>query len=395
MKPKQSNKNDSHFGLYYHIPFCSYICHYCDFAKTARHDEGLRQKYIVDLMNHTNLWFAHPDIHDKQQFTSVFFGGGTPGIFGKELESLFDIFTPRLSPGAEVSLETNPDNITPTRLREWQELGVTRVSVGVQSFQEKGLKFLTRPDQVSKVIDEVIALRSAFQNMNIDLIYGWPGQTTSMWEDDLRLAVDLGVPHISLYTLIYEPGIVIGRREARGLISQTEDSYLADLYKFACDFLKESGYVHEEVSNWSKPGFSCRHNWLYWKGNSWLGIGAGAHGYLAELGDYGQRYAYGKNLKRLTKGQNNGFEAVNIEWENRDKTAWLLEQITCGLRCSNGIDTAFLASNTGLRFEPRAAVLRGLKEKSLVEYEQNRLKLAPHEWFRETAWSLEVSMSFV
>lgn len=392
-----------------HIPFCSYLCHYCDFAKTALFDEGLIQGYFRRLQQDLELWLTFMKAKDPDfRFDSVFLGGGTPGLFAREYEALVALWTPWLRPGAEVSLEANPDNITPEALRTWKGLGWNRLSLGVQSFQSSGLQALTRQHGVEgsrRAIDTALAV---FPNLNIDLIYGWPGQSQDLWHRDLSDAVSMGLPHLSLYTLTYESRTPIGRRQQRGLIRAADDEELFAYYRIAQEQLLTAGYEQEEVSNWSKPGFSCRHNWLYWQDQGFLAIGAGATGYIPAASGAGIRYRIGSDMRAYARAVGNGgigkasgsiIEAQIVQTAgqvevDRDTDAWILEYVGSSLRTRRGVDMRHISAKTGRIFQPRPALLEGLKRGLLSLKDERFIVVTPEEWFRETSWSVEVSMSF-
>jgi oxygen-independent coproporphyrinogen-3 oxidase len=381
-------------GLYFHIPFCERLCHYCDFAKTARYAAADVTRYLGQLQSHFNSIQAR---HQQYRYGSVFFGGGTPGLLSKEYEALFRAFRPYLLPQSEISLEANPNNISIEKLVAWRDLGFNRLSIGVQSFSDIGLKFLTR-DHSEGVAKEAIALASKyFENFNIDLIYGWHKQTEKLWRADLEQAVSLGVPHLSLYNLTYEANTPIGRRNIRGLVPSTADEKLFNFYTIACELLAEAGYVHDEVSNWSKPGKSCLHNAGYWRGAHYVGVGAGAHGYLpAEGSAIGKRYYYGKQTPKFLN-MNEDFYKVNrdegIVFEERSEEDWLMEYIGSSFRTKRGCDLEKIKQVIGKNMKPRPVVQRGLDEKLLM-LENGHIKASSPEWFRENSWAVELIMSF-
>jgi len=390
-----------------HIPFCSYLCHYCDFAKTALFDQALIQGYFRRLQQDLELWLTFITAQDPDfRFDSIFLGGGTPGLFAREYEALAALWTPWLRPGAEVSLEANPDNITPEALRTWRGLGWNRLSLGVQSFQTSGLQALTRQHGVEvsrRAIDTALA---EFPNLNIDLIYGWPGQSQELWSLDLNNAVAMGLPHLSLYTLTYESRTPIGRRQQRGLIRAADDEELFSYYRMAQEQLLNAGFEQEEVSNWSRPGFSCQHNWLYWQDQGFLAIGSGATGYIPAATGAGIRYRISGDMRAYARGGTDGagnapgsiedmiaLTAGQVEQE-RDTDAWILEYVGSSLRTRRGVDVQSIGAKTGRVFRPRPALQEGLKQGILSLKDERFIVVTPEEWFRETSWSVEVSMSF-
>ncbi len=391
-------------GLYYHIPFCSRLCHYCDFVKTALFDGEHKSLYVDALKRRTEDWFSRWEEWDSdRKCTSVFFGGGTPSLLDQEYEPLFQTLAPHLEEGAEISLEANPEHISRPRLDIWKSLGINRLSLGVQSFQEAGLKFLTREHSPSEAAVAVSLARELIANVNIDLIYGWPGQTVSMWKDDLERALALGATHLSLYSLTYEGHTPIARRVQRGVLSPAADDALVELYELACERMARAGMIHEEVSNWALPGFQSRHNSLYWHGSNYIGIGSGSHSYLNSLGPWGQRWKQNSSWRSFAAVKPEprrpscldellGFSDYELE-EDRDAEAYILETISSSLRTLRGVNLDALCKKTGYIWKPRPSVVKAFEGQLLTLDAGGQLKLRESEWFRESAWALELSLS--
>jgi len=218
---------------------------------------------------------------------TIFFGGGTPSLLPpsqleeilRTISNVFDV-----KPGIEISLETNPGTLEPKYLRELFEIGFNRISIGVQSANNKELNLLGRIHTYEDAITSVSCARKAgFRNLNMDLIYGLPDQTISDWQNTLGLMLGLDPEHISLYGLTVEEDTQLGRWVNRGLIPLPDPDLAADMYEWAGEELATAGYEHYEVSNWAKPGYQCRHNLQYWRNQPYLGFGAGAHGYAEHM----------------------------------------------------------------------------------------------------------------
>ncbi len=284
-----TSSHEKPFSLYIHIPFCSRLCHYCDFAKTARFDEALVRDYLRRLGEDLGLWLSSPYFRGRR-IHSIFLGGGTPGLFSQEYDKLFSILADKLSDDGEVSIEANPNDITLEKLSLWRDLGFNRLSIGVQTFSTLGLKALTRDHSSQGALSAIHLARNYFDNLNIDLIYGWPGQTETDLQNDLELACSLDLGHLSLYNLTLEPSTPLGKSYLRRNKDIHSDDRLADFYKLIRETLKQNNFLHDEVSNWSKPGYSCLHNWNYWQGKDYLGLGVGAHGFLSDERKGGTRY---------------------------------------------------------------------------------------------------------
>lgn len=392
-------------GLYYHIPFCTRLCHYCDFVKTAKHEEALQSDYLRALARRSDEWLsawtsAHPG---HPGLSSVFFGGGTPSLIDAAYRPLFSSFRPYLKDGAEISLEANPEHISPEKLQIWSELGFNRISLGIQSFQAAGLRFLTREHSPEDAMAAAAASCRHFKSVNIDLIYGWDGQTEAQWSTDLEAALSLGVQHLSLYSLTYEGRTPLARRVQRGVLIPAPDERLEAFYQIACERLAAAGMVHEEVSNWARPGFLTVHNSLYWHGGSYIGLGSGAHSYLESEGPWGQRWKQDANWRRFAAGDEGAAMARSLpellalkEYQiedDRDRDAWILEVVSSGLRSQLGINLDALCRKTGYILQPRPAVVRAFEQGLLRLSPDGQLTLIEAEWYRETSWALEVSLS--
>lgn len=370
-------------GLYIHIPFCSFVCPYCDFAKTANWDEGLVADYFRALTKHFAHWHRRLD---QPRFETVFFGGGTPGLFAQEYADLFAAFGPYLQPNAEVSIEANPNNLTQENLAAWRRLGFNRISVGVQSFHPEELAFLKRDHSSDDAKEGIVRACTIFDRVSCDLIYGLPGQNADRWASDLNTAVGLGVNHLSLYNLTYEARTPIGRAFHRGKIQGMDDEAEYGLYQQACHFLRANGFEHYEVSNWSRPGQRAVHNANYWQDRSFLGMGAGAHGYIADVNE-GLRYAFGPNPRSFARSKDICTEIV----DPRTIDDWLVEYVGASLRTSYGTDLERIAAK-GFTFQPSTSIQRAIVE-GQVELKGKRIYLSEAEWFRENYWCGEVLRS--
>ena len=392
------------FGLYVHIPFCNRICHYCDFAKTANYSADHVASYIEALSRQLRAWrLALPA---GQKFSSVFFGGGTPGVLTREYERLMPEILEMTAVGAEITLESNPSNVTKDNISVWRDLGFNRLSIGVQSFEGAGLKALTRDHSSKEAICALEIAAKHFPKSNGDLIYGWPGQTLASWQSDLDKMIASGVNHVSLYALTFEGNTPFARAERRGAMTSASGDDLASYYDMACHVFDRNGFDHEEISNWSRRGGGCDHNWLYWRGDYFVGIGAGAHGFVGNGTEIGLRYSYPGDLRKFLRDTSKcgvksfaGVEPALIEATGgiidaaRDLKSWLYEYVGCGLRCRDGVDLALL-KDKGFTFSPSSNIERALRE-GLLSIAGERLLATESEWFRETAWSYEVCSSML
>jgi putative oxygen-independent coproporphyrinogen III oxidase len=276
------------FGVYVHVPFCLSRCHYCDFV-TYTGMEGLRRPYAAALLEEAAMAVAALG-PEPPMVTSVFVGGGTPtllppGDLAGVLERLRRLLA--FVPDAEVTVEANPETVDEPVAEGLVAAGVTRVSMGAQSFDDRVLAALGRVHDAGRVGAAVARLRAAgVPAVNLDLIYGGPGEDAASWSATLAAAVALGPEHLSAYALTVEPATKFGRLVAAGRMAEPDEDELADRYETACAVLAAAGYGHYEVSNWARggsgpgprlPAHASRHNLTYWRRGRYLGLGAGAH----------------------------------------------------------------------------------------------------------------------
>lgn len=272
-------------GIYIHIPFCKTRCTYCDFYSTTR--VKLKQRYIHALCR---------ELRDRKEYMknlpveTVYFGGGTPSQLDEEdfaliFEAIEEVYG--LENAKEITLEANPDDLTEAYASMLQTLPFNRVSMGIQTFDDDALKRLNRRHTSGQAIAAVERCRKAgFSNISIDLIYGLPGETDRQWEHDLRLAVSLGVEHISAYHLTYESGTPIYEMLQARRIREVDEESSIRFFSTLMHTLGRAGYEHYEISNFCKPGMYSRHNASYWQGIPYLGCGTSAHSFNAEAREW-------------------------------------------------------------------------------------------------------------
>ncbi|MBI4547235.1 MAG: radical SAM family heme chaperone HemW [Ignavibacteriae bacterium] len=273
-------------SLYLHIPFCEHKCIYCDFYSVESLDS--MDRFLSALKQEIELY---ADYSIKEEFETIFFGGGTPSLLKPKtlheiLDRLSTTFTIRRD--AEVTVEANPGTVDRAKLRSYREAGVNRLSFGVQSFHDDELKFLTRIHSSEQAkVSVLMAKDVGFNNVNIDLIFSLPNQTLQRWEENLRQAVELEPQHISAYSLIVEKGTPLADMVAAKLVSPLPVETEAEMYEFTMAYLRSAGFQHYEVSNYAKPGFRSRHNSNYWNHSNYLGFGPSAHSFWSAtpLGD--------------------------------------------------------------------------------------------------------------
>jgi len=276
----------SMFGIYLHIPFCRRRCNYCDFITYAGKDE-LMAEYQAALISELRLQSKRLK-NLPNQVDTIFFGGGTPSLMKTGwVNNLINCIRKNfgLRKDAEISLEANPGTVSPESIANFLEAGVNRLSIGVQSFSEKELALLGRIHTPSEVKDAILSARRAgFANISLDLMFGIPGQSLADWQNNLRQAVALQPNHLSLYSLILEPGTHLFDDVEAGRFQSVSESLGADMFELAMDTLAEEGFTQYEISNWAKgEAFEAKHNKIYWKNQPYLGVGAGAHSSLNGL----------------------------------------------------------------------------------------------------------------
>jgi len=344
------------YGVYVHVPFCSVRCDYCDFATWADRAH-LIDAYVEAVV--TDL--ERQRLAGAPVASTVFLGGGTPSLLdGPQVARVLDAI-PRI-PGAEVTVECNPDAVDAERLAAYRAAGVDRLSFGVQSMSAHVLRALGRthdPANVARAVD--LARAAGFARLNLDLITGTPGETLEDWRRTLEGALALEPEHVSVYALTVEPGTPLGRRVASGAAPDVDEDAQADAYLLADAALTAAGYEWYEISNWARPGEECRHNLGYWLGGEWGAAGCAAHGFRAGRRWWNVRTPE-RYLERIAAGADpaSGDEALGPD-------AAAEEAFGLGLR------TRF-----GVRVDPRAdGALADLVAGDLVRRSGDRIVLTP------------------
>lgn len=319
------------FSVYVHLPFCNVKCNYCDFYVVINHEK--KNPLLYSLLR--EIEYFGEIYHDKGYLQTIYFGGGTPSIVEpsyiqqiiKKLTSIF-----KYPQDIEITIESNPNTIDEKKLKDLYSLGVNRISIGVQSFNDDDLKYLTRDHDSKTALRSIeLAAKSGFQNINIDLMFSIPGQTLEDWKENLRIAVQQPIKHISAYSLTLEPGTSLYYQAKRGIIYLPSIEQDADMYEFTMDFLSENGFQQYEVSNFCKEGFESIHNLNYWYRINYLGFGPSSH----SLWD-NRRWHNFRNITRYIQNVNDHRNAIKDE-EFLNPTEIYNERIYLGLR-SRGIN---------------------------------------------------------
>lgn len=269
-------------GIYIHVPFCQKRCIYCDFYSTTC---GLEWKRLYLSALKREMLLRSSEI-DSSRVPSLYIGGGTPSQLPASLllemfQAIAENFT--FAEEAEITIEVNPDDVTPRLIDTLHQTPVNRVSMGVQTFSDKMLRFLNRRHTSAQALQAVRFFREAdYNNISLDLIYGLPGQTFEDWKYDVDMVVNLGIPHLSAYALSYEEGTVLHKMLKEGAVAEAPDELSWQMYDYLMDKTADAGMEHYEISNFAIPGMQARHNSSYWNGSPYLGLGPGAHSYDGE-----------------------------------------------------------------------------------------------------------------
>ena len=330
-------------GIYLHIPFCDTKCIYCDFYSITNHS---RKKEFLEALSAEII--ARSEELKHLVFDSVFFGGGTPSLLEKPdftvlFEKLFKNYN--ISPGSEITIESNPGTLDKNKLTEISSLPVNRISFGVQSFIDTELKFLTRIHSARQAITSVKAAQEAgFDNINIDLIFALPAQTPEDWKYNLTEAVKLGVQHISAYSLIFEKGTALYSMRDKGQVKTADIELEQQMYEYTMEFLESEGYKQYEISNYAKPGYECRHNLKYWTLEEYISFGPSASSYINN-----KRWTNIKNIGKYIELIESGKEAHDFI-ETIDNETSVTEHIFLGLR-SRGVNFNEFRTRHNIDFE--------------------------------------------
>ena len=356
-------------GIYIHIPFCKQACHYCNFHFTT----SLRGKneLIAALLSEMNL---RKDYLQNESIETIYFGGGTPSLLEiADLKTLVEktVSIHNIRSGAEITVETNPDDISEEKLLGWKEVGINRVSIGIQSFFDEDLKWMNRAHTAREAINNLQLAIKYFDNISIDLIYGTSPLTDEKWKQNLDRAIFFNIPHLSCYALTVEPKTPLYKMIREKRIADVNPDRQSEQFLLLMRWMEDAGYEHYEISNFAKPGFRSRHNSSYWsagpheQGAKYIGIGPSAHSFdgLSRQWNVSNNTIY---ISSINKG------SIPCEKEILTPTQQLNEYIMTSLRTIEGLDLGQLgdAQGYGVRTLSKKFIERGL----MLE-EQNHLKL--------------------
>ncbi len=344
-------------ALYIHIPFCVKKCNYCDFVSFRSSEKDI-DRYLLALEKEMIMYNIK-----KEKIRTIFIGGGTPTILSEvQLKKLFEIIARQtdLSLLEEYTIEANPGTLNQDKLKIIKEAGVNRLSIGLQAVQERNLKFMGRLHSLKdfeKTYSE--ARQLGFDNINIDLIFAFHGQTLDDWKETLEYVIDKNPEHISVYSLIIEEGTNFYKKYEKGEIEDFDEELYVKMYRFAKEYLSDNSYEQYEISNFSKKDFQCRHNIKYWECEEYFGVGISASGYLNE-----KRYTNMKNFEKYIQVTNNNILPIDFQ-ERLTKVDIFNEKIMLGLRMDKGIDFSLIDNIED-------EVLKKNIKKTIEKYEKKR-----------------------
>lgn len=354
-------------GIYIHIPFCKSRCIYCGFYSTTLLD--LRKKYINAVCREMEL----RKNYIREPFSTIYLGGGTPSLLDEaELTKLFlyiyNVYD--VDRNAEITMECNPDDITPEFTNMLSRLSINRVSMGAQTFADSRLRLLHRRHNSDEVKHAVKLLREAgIKNISIDLMFGFPDESLSQWKEDISAALALNVEHISAYSLMYEEDTPLWKMLDTGKVKEIDEELSLTMFKELVCQLTDAGYEHYEISNFARPGYRSRHNSSYWHQVPYIGLGAAAHSF-----DLNSRQWNVADLKLYIEEINNGI--IPMECEELDNDTTFNDIITTALRTSDGINLNALETRLGKRYRNTLISAAGKHiEQGLLEIRHDRLRL--------------------
>ena len=358
-------------SAYVHIPFCTQICYYCDFSKVF-----IKNQPVDSYLEHLLEEFRSYDI---QKLRTLYIGGGTPtALSASQLEVLLKGLTKNLDLSVleELTIEANPGDLDADKIAVLNNSAVNRVSLGVQTFDDKMLKKIGRSHLEKDIYENIDRLKLAgFDNISIDLIYALPGQTMEQVKENVAKAIGLDIPHMSLYSLILENHTVFMNRMRRGKLPLPKEELEAEMFEYIIAELERAGFEHYEISNFSKLGFESRHNLMYWDNAEYYGIGAGASGYVN-----GVRYKNHGPIRHYLSAVEEG--NARITEEHLSQKEQMEEEMFLGLRKKSGVSMARFKEKFGRSFDGLyGEIVRDLVQQGLMQIEGDRVRMTKRGLF--------------
>ena len=358
-------------SAYVHIPFCTQICYYCDFSKVF-----IKNQPVDSYLEHLLEEFQSYDI---QKLRTLYIGGGTPtALSASQLEVLLKGLTKNLDLSVleELTIEANPGDLDADKIAVLKNSAVNRVSLGVQTFDDKMLKKIGRSHLEKDIYENIDRLKLAdFDNISIDLIYALPGQTMDQVKENVAKAIGLDIPHMSLYSLILENHTVFMNRMRRGKLPLPKEELEAEMFEYIIAELERAGFEHYEISNFSKTGFESRHNLMYWDNAEYYGIGAGASGYVN-----GIRYKNHGPIRHYLSAVEEG--NARITEEHLSQKEQMEEEMFLGLRKKSGVSMVRFEEKFGRSFDGLyGEIVRDLVQQGLMQIDGNRVRMTKRGLF--------------
>lgn len=358
-------------SAYVHIPFCTQICYYCDFSKVFIKNQPV-DAYLEHLIQETRSY-------EIGKLRTLYIGGGTPTALSAQQLAYLLTELPKvmdLSEVEEFTIEANPGDLDPDKIAVLKDSQVNRVSLGVQTFDNKMLKKIGRSHQEQDIYDNIRHLKQAgFDNISIDLIYALPGQTMDQVKENVAKAIDLDIPHMSLYSLILENHTVFMNRMRRGKLPLPKEELEAEMFEYIIEELEKAGFEHYEISNFSKPGFESRHNLVYWDNAEYYGLGAGASGYVD-----GIRYKNHGPIRHYLEAVEAGKARITEEHLTLEEK--MEEELFLGLRKKTGVSKARFEEKFGVSFDQRyGQVVASLTEQGLLVSDDKQVRMTKRGLF--------------
>lgn len=353
-------------SAYIHIPFCTQICYYCDFSKVFIKNQPV-DDYLAALMEEVRFY-------QLPALKTLYIGGGTPSaLSAPQLDYLLTHLEKELdlSEIEEFTIEANPGDLTEEKIAVLQQSSCNRVSLGVQTFDNRMLKKIGRSHNQSQIYETIHALKTAgFYNISIDLIYALPGQTMEQVKDNVARALALDIPHLSLYSLILENHTVFMNRQRRGNLHLPTEDVESDMFEYILQELENNGFEHYEISNFTKPGFESRHNLMYWDNAEYFGLGAGASGYLNGM-RYRNRGPIQHYLKSIREKQH-----ARLHEEHLSKSEQMEEEMFLGLRKKTGVSIQRFEEKFATSFHGQyGQVVDDLIKEGLLQEEKGHVRM--------------------
>ena len=358
-------------SAYVHIPFCTQICYYCDFSKVFIKNQPV-DAYLEHLIQETRSY-------EIGKLRTLYIGGGTPTALSAQQLAYLLTELPKvmdLSEVEEFTIEANPGDLDPDKIAVLKDSQVNRVSLGVQTFDNKMLKKIGRSHQEQDIYDNICHLKQAgFDNISIDLIYALPGQTMDQVKENVAKAINLDIPHMSLYSLILENHTVFMNRMRRGKLPLPKEELEAEMFEYIIEELEKAGFEHYEISNFSKPGFESRHNLVYWDNAEYYGLGAGASGYVD-----GIRYKNHGPIRHYLEAVEAGKARITEEYLTLEEK--MEEELFLGLRKKTGVSKARFEEKFGVSFDQRyGQVVASLTEQGLLVPDDKQIRMTKRGLF--------------